>query len=247
MAAIAAKTSPSNPAPGSTAKPAAGLVGSRPGLAEVSAESDETLASMKLIGTLIDKKQRLAVIDGQIYAQGDALKDAEGKALPYVVQEIHPYKTLIRRGKRNFILAFSDKPTTTVAEDGETATKAKRGGTGEKLAATKPTPRLKPNQAAKAKATTRPAPGSSSDDENTLAALARLAGAAPQANSSGSSSSSTAADSAKSAIMSLLSGPSGLLPGGSASSNALSTGLDAIMGKYDNIGNGVATPNGGPP
>jgi hypothetical protein len=80
----------------------------------LSVEDDKILETMKLVGTFVDRREQLAIIDNKVYARGDSLRGVDGAALPYIVTEVHKDRALVRRGRRDFIIGFSDVPRTAV-------------------------------------------------------------------------------------------------------------------------------------
>src|SRR4051812_46625740 len=79
-------------------------------LPERPAEDDRVLQGMRLGGTFIDGREQLAVIDHKVYARGDQLRGPDGSPLPYVISEVRKDRATIRRGRREFVLAFSNVP-----------------------------------------------------------------------------------------------------------------------------------------
>jgi hypothetical protein len=172
------------------------------------AEQDKILAGMRLVGTYIDSRDKLAVIDNKVYARGDQLRGADGSMLPYVITDVQKDRALVRRGRREFVIAFSNTPRAGVASAKDP------GPTGE--AAEAETEVVAQPAAIKAK---RPvAKGSSpaaSQDPKELIIQQLLAGLA---NSSGAGS------------------IGGAGAAGAVNPATLAAGLDALMGKNDAIG-----------
>ena len=211
-----------------------------------SAEEDKILGSMKLEGTFVDRRGGIAVIDGKVYNRGDRLRGLDGNPLPYVVVDVSHDRAMVRRGRRDFAIAFSDAPRPLVAR--AVPTPPSPGLASSLNRADGPAARPKVVVAGKSKKggagqNGRDSGAGSMDQRELLMKL--LAGAAASGNGSEGSG-------ALSALTGLLGGssssggsnPLSALTGGGSSpsldqllnSGNLEAGLDAIMGKGDSIG-----------
>ena len=111
VAVASASASAAKPAgPHAAAGPASKAEARKADLPAMPSEEDRVLAGMRLIGTFIDGRENIAVINNKVYARGDQLRGADGSLLPYVVAEVRADRALVRRGRRDFEIAFSDVP-----------------------------------------------------------------------------------------------------------------------------------------
>ncbi len=83
---------------------------------DLQAADEGAIAGLRLIGTFVDGREQLALIDGKIYARGDSLRAADGSPMPYIVAEVRKDRAVLRRGRRDFLLGFSDKPRPALAK-----------------------------------------------------------------------------------------------------------------------------------
>jgi hypothetical protein len=193
-------------------------------------EEDKLLQSMKLGGTFVDSHEQLAVIDNKVYARGDQLRAADGSTMPYVITEVRKDRALVRRGRRDFVIAFSDVPRAGALQKPVQDKKTLASKTDARAKFT-PIPKGKRGQA-----TPNGKPdGNDSDDQKEM--LMKLLTSLGGGNGTGGGSTG--------------SNPlDGLGSGSGLNQSALNSlvnptnlgaGLDAIMGKNDNIGQGAGT------
>jgi hypothetical protein len=78
---------------------------------------DTLVAGMKLSGTYIDKRDKLAIIDGRIYARGERIRGPDGAVLPYEVAEVRAYQAVLRHGTKSVLLSLTTKPTPVAARE----------------------------------------------------------------------------------------------------------------------------------
>lgn len=72
-----------------------------------------------LKGTSTHGRQRLALINGKVYAEGDTLTLGEASAPPYVVSKILPYKVVLTSSDKALEVTYSDiaSPNSSPHED----------------------------------------------------------------------------------------------------------------------------------
>ena len=213
-------------APPAGASPSPVAVAKRADLPELPSDEDNTLSGMRLGGTFIDGREQLAVIDNKVYARGEQLRGVDGSPLPYVVSEIWKDRAVIRRGRRNFVLGFSNVPRSAPTRlDVPGAPALARGSTTTAGAARTETA---------ARGRNAPAPRRPGGDPGDPAAmiLRLLSGLGGATGGGGAPASGTAGG---------LGATAGLNPstfGVGIDSSTISAGLNALMGKLDDIGRG---------
>jgi hypothetical protein len=230
------------------------------------ADDDQVLAGMKLGGVYIGSFDRIATIDDENYSPGEQLRKPDGSSLPYLVVAIGKDRVVLRRGRRDFVLGFSDVPT--AVEPRVLANSAAAVEAGPAAASGLP-------------AVTRsrgvPPRAPSSDTSSMLLRLLSALGGSSGGGGSGGAdlgmlSSLLSGSGSSAGLGSLLSGSgssgglssllggavgsgtsadvggmlSGLGLGGAGNvpvnQNTIQTGLDALSGKFDNVGQGGAVP-----
>jgi hypothetical protein len=72
------------------------------------AAAADPLAGLTLGATCLVDRQRLAVIDGKIYGEGDKLAGAKGSALPWTIVRILPYKVILSRQGKEAELTYAN-------------------------------------------------------------------------------------------------------------------------------------------
>jgi hypothetical protein len=229
--------------PSKAVAPASSAVVVRPaGLPDLPADEDQVLSGMRLGGTFIHGREQLAVINNRVYARGEQLRGADGSLLPYVISQIGKDRAILRRGRRDVVLAFSNVPR---------AASPKAGAPGAPALAKlpPPLPTAKPASAGVETAARRkdgpPSSRSGRDPgDPSTTILQLLSGVGGSAGVGGSPASGSLA---------VLGTASGLAPGSPGlgiNSDTLSAGLDALVGKLDNIGRDggdspLSAPGGG--
>ena len=182
-------------------------------------DEDKAVAGMRLGGTFVDGREQLAVIDGRVYARGEPLKGRDGSPRPYIVAEIRKDRAVLRRGRRSFVLAFSDVPRPTTPKGnvaGPSGLAGREGPTGRPTA----TSTARPESGGRAKA-----PGAPAGPPIAMDAIMKLllgaGGPTPGGSVSGSARGIDAA--------------------------SLSAGIEALMGRDDDIGRtgGPVSPTAG--
>jgi hypothetical protein len=202
----------------------------------IPADEDQVLSRMKLGGTHITGREKLVIINDKVYTRGDQLREADGSLLPYVISEIRKDHTVLRRGRRDYVLGFSN-----VAGTGMARVEAPVLAKAETPANTQPTPKLEVGVQKKGSSPSNRPGGNTGDPASMLRQLLSGLG--------GTSGGSAGLN--PSALAGLLGGSSGANPGSAGSTpinqNTIQAGLDALGGKYDNIGrngdtSGESTP-----
>jgi hypothetical protein len=207
----------------------------------LAADEDKILGEMRLGGTFIGGRDRIAIIDDRVYARGERLRKADGSPLPYVIAEVRKDHAVLRRGRRDFVLAFSNAPRT---GDAKVIAPALAKST---TPANAPSPaKIEPGSPKKdASPSTRPGAKPNDQAAMLLQMLTNLGG------TSGSNGTSGAGGSAASGVLStLLGGASGTNPTSMdvpINQNSIQAGIDALLGKYDNIGRSGDTSGGTTP
>jgi hypothetical protein len=230
--AILAANSSSSSGPAAAAsvakKPAA--------LPTISADEDQVLSKMKLGGTHITGREKLVIINDKVYTRGDQLREADGSLLPYVISEIRKDHTVLRRGRRDFVLGFSS-----VAGTGTPRVEALAVAKAETPSNTQLAPQPEIGSRKKGPSPSNQPGGNTSDPASMLRQLLSGLGG----------TSGGGAGLNPSALAGLLGGASGANLGSAGSTpinqNTIQAGLDALSGKYDNIGrsgdtSGESTP-----
>ena len=89
-----------------TAKP---LAGPAVKAADTGADTAKLLGRLALHATYIHGQRRVAVINGEVYAEGEPLRADGATAAPFVVGSICPHKVLLRHLDETVELCYSDK------------------------------------------------------------------------------------------------------------------------------------------
>jgi hypothetical protein len=66
------------------------------------------LSGLTLNATFLRGSRRLAMINSQLYAQGEPLAQGDGSAARYVVSEVHPHKVMLERQGQILELNYAD-------------------------------------------------------------------------------------------------------------------------------------------
>lgn len=190
--------------------------------AELPVDDDRVLESMKLVGTFVDAREQLAIIDNKVYARGDRLRGIDGTSLPYVIIEVRKDRALLRRGHRDFTIAFSDVPRAAPPRAAPTPKSAeeKTGPKTETVA--KFTPIGKSSRKGRSAGFDDGKAGAG--DQNTQRDLLLQLLSSMGGSQGGGLSSDTGSGVNSSALNALV------------NPTTIGAGLDAIMGKNDNLG-----------
>ena len=167
-------------------------------------DEDKAVAGMRLGGTLVDGREQFAVIDGRVYARGERLQGRDGSRLPYVVAEVRRDRAVLRRGRRDFVLAFSDAPRPAGLKGGVAGLV---DPAGQEAPTGRPTATVGAQGVGRAKA-----PGGTVGPPIAMGAIMRLLLGAGGAT------------------------PGGASPVGGIDAASLSAGIDALMGRHDDVG-----------
>jgi hypothetical protein len=198
---------------------------------EIPADEDKVLGGMRLGGTFIDGREQIAIIDNKVYARGESLRRADGSALPYVVSAVRKDHAVLRRGDRDFVLGFSNVPRSAspkaeapaLAKSEPPAAKGPPTPKVESLAQRKEAPRSR-----------RP----ERDAGNPASMLLQLLSGAVGGTGAGEGGASPASGLAG---LGNAAGANTGSPGIAVNPTTIQAGLDALMGKSDNIGREGAT------
>jgi hypothetical protein len=79
----------------------------------------DPLAVLTLNGTSILGDDRLAVINGQLYTQGEPLKAKDTSLPPYIVTAISPYQVILRYKDKTVELKYKDPPARAPADESD--------------------------------------------------------------------------------------------------------------------------------
>lgn len=218
--------SPAGSKPGGPATASA----AKSGLPAVADDEDRVLRHLKLGGTFVDGSEQLAIIDGKVYARGESIRGADGSTLPYRVVGVSKDHAMLRRGRRDFLLGFSNAPrpasTRTAAPN---LARSSASSPVEARAAAKASPpappRPGPSVASKATKPDAPRPASGEESADLTPTLVRLLSGLAAGGETGQGTSTAA-----------------LPPGLAINPATLAAGLDALDGKTEDLIRG-----GGPP
>lgn len=70
--------------------------------------SPANVSVLTLNATFLHGSRRVAMINSQLYAQGEALAQGDSTAAQYVVSEVHPYKVMLERQGQIVELNYAD-------------------------------------------------------------------------------------------------------------------------------------------
>jgi hypothetical protein len=209
-----------------SAKATASKAGEPGDLSTFPADENEVLAGMKLGGTYIAGREQIAIIDDKIYARGDQLRKADGSPLPYMIAAVRKDHAVLRRGGRDFVLGFSNVPGVGVPRVVEAPALA----SSATPANGQPAPKLEIGLPKKHSSTNHP--GGNTNDPQAAMLLQLLSSLGGASGSGGALN--------LSALAGLLGGASGTSLGSAGSApinqDTIQAGIDAMGGKYDNIG-----------
>ncbi len=205
-----ASSKPGGPATASAAKP---------GLPAVADDEDLVLRDLKLGGTFVDGSEQLAIIEGKVYARGESIRGADGSTRPYRVVGVSKDHAVLRRGRSDFLLGFSNAPRPASTRTGAPAlarsSAASPVGARSTAKASPPAPpRPGPSVASKAARTDAPRLASGEESADPTSTL-------PRALSGLAGGGST--------------GPVSLPPGLAITPATLSAGLDVLGGKAGDL------------
>lgn len=178
------------PAANSTATAPASADPKTAPLPDLSVEDEKVIAGLRLSGTFVDGREQLALIDNKIYTRGDALKAADGSPMPYIVAEVRKDRAVLRRGRRNFVLEFSNTPRPALAKADGPRTLAKDKDKNKPDARPETTARIDPSATGKALAQGRPR-ADSGDPRQMLMQLLSGLGGLPSGGSTAAGSAGT--------------------------------------------------------
>lgn len=80
---------------------------------ELESDANRSLGRLALSATFVRGDQRVALINGRVYAPGEPLADSGSSASPFVVSEIFADKVVIERNGQTTELSYSDHDSTT--------------------------------------------------------------------------------------------------------------------------------------
>ena len=193
--------------------------------------------AMRLGGIYIGGSAPIAIIDDQVYSLGEQLRKADGSPLPYVIARIGKDRAVLRKGRQEFVIGFSDDPEMAAPRAPAPAI------------ASNPPPPVNPGPGPLAAGPGSRPKGLMSRDRaggDTASMLLRLL-----SGLGGSSGGLGGGGGGGGGVdLSMLSGLLGGAAGGGlgsagntpVNSATLQTGLDALMGKFDNVGQGGLIP-----
>lgn len=93
---------------GSAAAPSEDSEAAEGSSAEPETASPANLSVLTLNATFLRGSRRLAMINSQLYAQGEPLAQGESSAAPYVVSEVYPDKVMLERQGQTVELNYAD-------------------------------------------------------------------------------------------------------------------------------------------